>query len=91
MWYHVENSGYARPADVDDVTSQGHVYVRRNITFFEEVKDGEEIISPAHYEWEEMKIPRAMWDVCRQVLGHNEALDDVYAALTELAEMIVEG
>lgn len=91
MWYEVENGSVARPADVDTTSSRSYVFVRRNITFVEEVKDGEEITSPAHYRWEEMKIPREMWEVCAKVLGHDMALDDVYTALTELAEMIVGG
>jgi hypothetical protein len=37
-----------------------------------------------------MKIPREMWEVCEKVMGHGTALDDVYDALTELAEIIVE-
>jgi len=90
MWYEVENGSVARPADVDSTSSRAYVYARRNIVFVEEVRDGDEIISPAHYRWEEMKIPREMWEVCAKVLGHDSALDDVYAALTELAEMIVE-
>ena len=91
MWYHVENGANVRPADVDSTSSQSYVYVRRNFVFVEEVRDGKDVIIPAHYAWDEMKIPRAMWEVCQQVMGHGEALDDVYAALTELAEMIVEG
>lgn len=90
MWYEVENGSVARPADVDSTSSRAYVYVRRNIVFVEEVRVEDEVISPAHYRWEEMKIPREMWEVCAKVLGHDSALDDVYAALTELAEMIVE-
>lgn len=91
MWYEVENGSAARPDDVDTTSSKVYVYVRRNIAFVEEARDGDEIITPAHYRWEEMKIPRDMWEVCAKVLGHDTALDDVYAALTELAGMIVEG
>ena len=90
MWYKVANGSYTRPLDVDMATSRYYVYVRRNITFIEEQTTEEEVI-PAHYEWEEMRIPREMWEVCASVMGHDAALDDVYAALTELAEIIVEG
>lgn len=44
---------------------------------------------PEHWTWEEQKILRADWAVYEQVLEHGEALDDVYEALTELAEMII--
>ena len=46
MWYRNENGGYARPSDVDTTSSKVYVYVRRNIVFVEDVKDGDEIISP---------------------------------------------
>lgn len=91
MWYEVENGSLARPMEVDAISSRTYVFVRRNITLVDEEKDGEEVIAPAHYRWEEMKIPREMWEVCEKVMGHDDALGDVYAALTELAEMIVEG
>lgn len=91
MWYEVENGSASHPSDVDSTSSRKYVYVRRNITFVEEVKDGEKITIPAHYRWEEMKIPREIWEICEKTLSHDTALDDVYAALTELAEMIVGG
>lgn len=91
MWYEVENGSLARPSNVDTTSSQAYVYVRRNIELVDEVRDGDEIITPQHYKWEEMKIPRNMWETCATVMGHDAALDDVYDALTELAEMIVEG
>lgn len=90
MWYEVENGSAARPADVDTTSSRAYVFVRRDITFVEEVKD-QEVLTPAHYRWKEMKVPRELWEVCAKVFGHDTALDDVYAALTELAEMIVGG
>lgn len=91
MWYEVENGNLARPSDIDTTSSRAYVYVRRNITVVEEVVEEGEVVTPAHYKWEEMKIPREMWEVCEKVMGHDTALDDVYEALTELAEMIVEG
>lgn len=89
MWYEVENGNLARPGDVDTTSSRVYVYVRRNIVLIEEVREEGEIV-PAHYKWEEMKIPREMWDVCQKVMGHDSALDDVYDALTELAELFTE-
>ena len=87
MWYEASNGNLARPGEVDTVSSRTHVYVRRNIVLVPEVIGDEPI--PAHYQWEEMKIPREMWEVCEKVFGHDSALDDVYSALVELAEMIV--
>lgn len=89
MWKHAENSGYARPAEVDATSSRSYVYVRKNIVFVQGTGEGDEA-TPDHYEWDEMKIPKEDWAVYEKVIGHDTALDDVYAALTELAEMIVE-
>ena len=90
MWYDVENGNAVRPADVDSTSSREYVYVRRNIVFVEESNDGEEV-RPAHYRWDELKIPKDVWPVYSKEMDHDAALDDVYASLTELAEMIVEG
>ena len=86
MWYKCENGSLDRPQDIDSASSAVYVYVRKDITKIPAEED-----RPAHYEWMETKIPKEDWEVYEQVLGHGEALDDVYAALTELAEMILEG
>lgn len=86
MWYRNENGDDRRPAEIDSTSSQVYVYVRRDIVRVEATED-----APAHYRWEEMKIPREMWAVCEKVFSHDGALEDVYAALAELAGMIVEG
>ena len=88
MWYEVENCSMTKPADIDKVSSGQYVYVRKNFEEVPESGEGEQVIS-AHWKWMEIKIPKADWELYEQVIGHGEALDDVYAALTELAEMIV--
>lgn len=90
MWRKVTNGSDNRPADIDETTSGKYIYARRNIIRVEASGEGEEAVG-AHYEWEELKIPREMWEIARAVFEHNSALDDVYAALTELAEIIAEG
>lgn len=84
MWYKCENGSLDRPQKIDSTSSAVYVYVRKDIT---EISAEEDL--PAHYEWMETKIGKEDWEVYEQVLGHGEALDDVYVALTELAEMIV--
>lgn len=90
MWREVENATLARPKEVDTESSRAYVYIRRNITLVDESKNGENVV-PQHYRWEETKVPRDTWDVCSQVMEHDTALNDVYAALTELAGIITEG
>ena len=82
MWNHVEG-GSVRPQELDTQSSRKCVYIRRNIVFVEADEDRE-----AHYEWDEQKILKDDWAVYEHVLEHDGALDDVYAALTELAELI---
>lgn len=86
MWYDVVNGDLTRPAEIDETSSKVYVYVRRNI---ELVEATDEML--AHYRWQEMKIPREMLEVTKKVINHDSALDDVYSALVELAEIIVEG
>lgn len=87
MWHEVSNGADVRPSDIDETSSGFYIYVRRNVRRVE--ASGED--TGAHYVWEELKIPREMWEVAREVFEHETALDDVYAALTEIAELIVGG
>lgn len=89
MWYIVENGESIRPADVDTTSSKAYVYVRKNFKLIpEQVTEMDTI--PAHYRWQEIKIPKEMWEVSRSVFEHESALNDVYDALTELAEIVTE-
>lgn len=81
MWYQNENGSQDKPAAVDRETSKVYVYIRRNFRLIE--ADGEE--RPAHWVWEEAKISKDALVIYEE---QNEAFDDVYAALTELAELI---
>lgn len=82
-WYKSENGDSVRPAVIDRTSSKVFVYVRKDIQLIEAEGD-----RPAHYEWMELKVPKSSWDVYEMVVGHDDALDDVYAALTELADLI---
>lgn len=86
MWYANENGSAEKPVAVDRDSSKIFVYVRKD---FEEVEATDE--TPAHWKWQEQKIRKEDWTIYQTVIGHDEALDDVYAALTELADLIVEG
>lgn len=89
MWYKTENGETIRPTDVDTTSSKAYVYVRKNFELVpEQVSETETV--PAHYRWEEMKIPKEMWEVSKSVFEHTVALNDVYDALAELAEIITE-
>ena len=82
MWYRNENGGYNRPDEVDTTSSHNYVYVRRNIVFVEERQEGDEVF-PAHYEWEEMKVPRSMWPVYIEQM-QNAANIEYIAMMTDV-------
>ena len=85
MWYKVENGENIRPSDIDVTSSRVYVYIRKNIKLIEQ-KDN----IPTHYEWEETKIPQEVWMFCEKTLNHDNAINDIYDALIELAELIPE-
>ena len=89
MWYRRESTSSVEPSRIQE--NETSVFLRRNITFVEESMTDEGEIIQAHYEWEEMVMSKDIWVICSKFIGHDEALDDVYAALTELAEIITEG
>lgn len=76
MWYKCENASEDKPSAIDSSSSNKYVYLRKDITHVLARDD-----VPAHYEWLEKKLTKDEWALT--------ALDDVYAALAELAEMIV--
>ena len=83
MWYRNENGSSVKPDAVDHVSSQKYVYVRKNFVLIEATED-----VPEHWQWMETKILKEDWEIYLEVMDHGTALDDVYAALTELAEII---
>lgn len=68
---------------VDSQSSRKWCYVRKD---FERIPATEEI--PEHWRWQETKLPKEAMAIYDHVVEHDTALDDVYAALTELAEMV---
>ncbi len=75
MWYKCENASADKPAAVDSTSSKKYVYLRKDIKY---VLARDDI--PAHYEWLEKKVARDEWTLT--------AIEDIFTALTELAEMI---
>ena len=86
MWHKSENSSMGKPAAIDTKSSCEYVYVRKDFVHVDATDDRQ-----AHWEYMEARIPKKDWELFVELSNHSEALDDVYAALTELAELIVEG
>jgi hypothetical protein len=89
MWYEVANGADERPAELDTSSSRRYVYERRSIQRVPASGEGGEAVS-AHYRWEERKWTKEDWAV-EQEREHASALEDVYAALAELAGLLTEG
>ena len=79
-WYTASSN--TRPAATDTTSSKVFNYVRRNITEQTVTDEGE---TRTAFVYEEAKIPKDAMVIYDE---QAEALDDVYAALTELAEII---
>lgn len=84
MWYHTANGTATQPPQLDKNSSKVYVYVRKNFTLIPAQED-----NAAHWEWDEIKIKKEDWAIYETIMAHDGALDDIYAALTELAELIV--
>lgn len=84
MWYHSENGSSIKPATLDKTASKIYTYVRKNFKLVPATENTEE-----HWTWDEIKIRKEDWGIYESVIEHDQALGDVYAALTELAELIV--
>lgn len=84
MWKHNENGSDTKPSDIDQISSKVYVFIRKDFELIP--SDGED--RPAHWCWMEQKIKKSDWELYEKLLNHDIALDDVYAALTELAEII---
>lgn len=81
MWQKSNNSEFVRPLEVE--RSGNNVIVRQNI---KPVATTEEI--PAHYDWEEMQLTAAQYEVYQQFEQRIKENED---ALVELAELISGG
>lgn len=80
MWYICVNGDLTKPTKVDSESSKVYVYIRKD---FELVEATSSI--PAHWRWKEVKIPK---DAMIIYTEHTEALENVYSALMELADII---
>lgn len=81
IWYTTEGTSY--PLLLDTGSSKIYNYVRKDIEHLEATDE-----LPERWRWKECKVSKANWEIYSRVMDHETALDDVYAALTELADII---
>lgn len=83
MWRKSES--IVKPAELDTTSSKRWNYIRKDFELVEATED-----FPEHWEYLENKVLKEDWETYTKVIDHGEALEDVYDALAELAE-IIEG
>jgi len=82
-WHRCENGQDSRPVEVDDFSSHVYVYVRRNITHVDGTEE-----RPAHYEWDELKIPRESWESWEQSEMNADAIEEMAGISADNADMV---
>lgn len=85
-WYSGEST--VNPALIDTNSSKKYVYIRRNVEQHERIDEmtGDTV---TYYSFEEMKIPRDVYDIFvktdaleSEILDTQEALADIYEMIT---------
>lgn len=83
MWRISENSDSVKPLEIDEISSNSVVYVRRN---FEEITkkdiDGNEIGKAWRYE--ENEIPKKDWETYKELLDNQQSIIETNQMLTDL-------
>lgn len=87
-WYSGEST--VNPALIDANSSKKYVYVRRNVEQHERIDEmtGDTVI---YYTFEEMKIPRDVYDIFAKTDALESEILDTQEALADIYEMITEG
>lgn len=85
MWKLTENSNSEKPLEIDEVSSQTVVYVRKD---FKEIpildEEGEEI--GTKWQYMENTIPNTDWETYKKLLDTQVDITDIQLALVELYE-----
>ena len=83
MWRISENSDSVKPLEIDEISSNSVVYVRRN---FEEITqkdmDGNEIGTAWRYE--ENAIQKKDWETYKELLDNQQSIIETNQMLTDL-------
>lgn len=90
MWKTVENSNNLKPAEIDSVSSNDFVFVRKD--FVEKPtynKNGNQI--GTHWQYLENDISKADWDIYKKAMENENAMIDTQLAICDLYEMITGG
>lgn len=86
MWKRVSNSDSIKPLDIDEVSSQSKVYVRRNFVLIpasESETEGTQ--TPEHWEYDEWVMSKEQYEVYKVMKSEQEEQAD---AILELADIV---
>jgi hypothetical protein len=81
-WCYAE--GKDKPATIDDISSKKWVYIRRDIVENERKIEPDSEIKEKFYRWEEMKVPKDIYDIFRGERDNSNRLNDIEEVLTEI-------
>lgn len=86
-WYSGEST--VNPVLIDAASSRRYVYIRRNVEQHERIDEmtGDTV---TYYTFEEMKIPRDVYDIFAKTDALESEILDTQEALTTIYEMITE-
>ena len=82
MWH--DSYSTEKLDEVDTTSSRDWVYLRKNFEYIEGSDD-----TDGYWHYLEKIISKENWELYQLIKNHDLALDDIYDALAELAEMIV--
>lgn len=81
-WYKSESN--EKPLEYDNYSSQVYVYLRKNITYIPEIKQDEEVIKDAHYEYDECVIPKEVEELITRSNTHTSQITSLEDAICDL-------
>ena len=80
MWYKAESSNI--PVIIDKTSSRNYVYVRKNIVA--EERTDETGISETLYVYDEIKLPKDVYEIFKMETDNSERLTDVEEVIADL-------
>lgn len=80
MWYKAQ--GMEMPSTIDETSSQVYVYVRKNINV--EQKTNENGNTETIYVWDEVKIPKEIFDIFKAQTDSEVRIADIEDTLADM-------
>ena len=86
MWKRTSNSNGIKPLEIDEVSSQSKVFVRRNFELIPASEgETEETQTPEHWEYDEWVMSKEQYEVYKVMKSEQDEQAD---AILELADIV---